>query len=65
MKYYTIRQVANVTGAKVRTVREWIRLGKLKGVKDPISHRWYFAEKDVKKLVFNPKKRGADIDNEN
>lgn len=50
-KFYTIRQVANITGAKVRTVREWIRLGKLKGEKNPISGRWFFDDDEVSRIA--------------
>lgn len=59
---FTIKQVANVTGAKVRTVREWIRLGKINGEKIK-GGRWYFTEEEVNKAceMCNRKKRGRKI----
>ena len=32
---YTTRQIAEITGKSVETVRTWIRTGKLKGRKPP------------------------------
>lgn len=49
--YYNIRQVANILGVKVRTIREWIRNGKIHGEKNEISGRWYFTEEEVARLV--------------
>lgn len=48
---YNIKQVANIIGIKVRTVREWIRNGKIHGEKNPISGRWFFTEEEVKRLA--------------
>lgn len=48
---YSIREVANILGIKVRTVREWIRNGKIKGEKNEISGRWFFSEEEVKRLT--------------
>ena len=35
MTNYTTRQIAEITGKSVETVRTWIRTGKLKGRKPP------------------------------
>ena len=48
---YSIRDVANIVGVKVRTVREWIRLGKIKGEKNPISRRWFFTKEEVDRIA--------------
>ena len=50
-KFYTIRQTANIIGIKVRTVREWLNMGKLEGTKDKVSGRWRIPEESVLKYV--------------
>ena len=37
---YGLREAATMLGIKVRTLREWIRLGKIEAVKD--SNEWYW-----------------------
>lgn len=49
-KYYSVRQVANQLGLKTRTVREWIRAGKLLGTKYGVSNRWFVSEAEIKRL---------------
>lgn len=49
-KTYNIRQAADLLGIKVRTVREWIRLGKLNGTKYDCSNRWFISESEIKRL---------------
>ena len=49
-KYYGIRQASNLLGIKVRTVREWIRNGKLKAVKYGVSNRWFIAESEIRRV---------------
>lgn len=48
---YDIKGVADKVGVKVRTVREWIKNGKIKGEKNPISGRWFFEEKEVNRIA--------------
>lgn len=50
MRHYNIRQASELLGIKVRTVREWIRLGKLKAQKYPVSNRWFITEDEIKRL---------------
>lgn len=50
MKTYSIKQTANLLGIKVRTAREWLRAGKLKGVKNDSSKRWVISEDEIKRL---------------
>lgn len=47
----TLREVAEACGVKVRTVREWLRIGKIKGIKSLSGYRWYIAESEVQRIV--------------
>lgn len=49
-KRYNIRQAADLLGIKVRTVREWIKLGKLKAEKYECSNRWFVSEDEISRL---------------
>ncbi len=53
-KYYNITNTAETLGMKIRTVRQWIRDGKLKAIKYPQSTRWYIPESEIERI-----KRGA------
>lgn len=48
--YYTIKQAANILGIKVRTAREWIRLGKMRAEKDEISRRWKISQQEIERI---------------
>ena len=48
---YSIRQASVLLGIKVRTVREWIRKGKLRAKKDAHSRRWSISEAEIKRLT--------------
>lgn len=39
-RYVSIREASAILGIKVRTVREWIKQGKLTAEKDAVSKRW-------------------------
>ena len=41
----TIRQVAKLLGIKVRTIREWIKKGKIKAVKN--GNEWYIPKEEI------------------
>ena len=47
---YSVRQTSNLLGIKVRTVREWIRNGKLKAVKYETGNHWYIPESEIKRI---------------
>lgn len=47
MKYYTIREVAEILGVKVRTVREWLRLGKIQAERSDNGWYWMISEEEV------------------
>ena len=50
-KYYSIRQASNILGIKVRTVREWIRNGKITAIKYGASNRWFIPESEIRRLT--------------
>jgi len=50
-KGYSIIQTAELTGMKARTVREWIRTGKIHAVKAERSGRWVIPEREVSRLM--------------
>lgn len=50
-KHFGLRQASELLGIKVRTVREWIRLGKIKASKYPDSNRWYITESEIKRIT--------------
>lgn len=47
---YNLRQTSNLLGIKVRTVREWIRNGKLSAQKDPFNKRWFVTEEEISRI---------------
>ena len=51
IKYYTLRQASDILGIKVRTVREWIRTGRINAVKIGGSNRWFISHEELKRLV--------------
>ena len=51
MANYNIRQAANILGLKVRTIREWIRTGKLKASKYPVSNRWFISDEEIARVM--------------
>ena len=50
VKRYNIRQAADILGIKVRTVREWIKLGKLNAEKYECSNRWFISEEEINRV---------------
>lgn len=55
-KYYSVQDIAKVTGLTSRTIRNYIKDGKLKGKK--IGSQWRFTEEDVKSLFNTPEVSG-------
>ena len=51
---YNLIQTAELLGRQVRTVREWIKNGKMKANKIAGSNRWIVMESEIKRL------QGAD-----
>ena len=50
-KYYSVEDVAEILGFKEKTVREWLRTGKLKGKK--IGRLWRVKESDLEEFINN------------
>ena len=44
--WYTIIEAAPMLGIKVRTVREWIRMGKIQARKGA-KGKWYISEEEI------------------
>lgn len=49
-KGYTLQEVANLLGLKVRTMRQWVHDGKMKATKIPGTKRWIVLETEVRRL---------------
>lgn len=47
---YSLKQAADILGLKVRTVREWVRLGKINAQKYDCSNRWFISESEMKRV---------------
>lgn len=47
---YNLTEVSSMLGIKVRTVRQWIKQGKIKANKIPKTNRWVVLESEVKRL---------------
>ncbi len=50
-KYYSTEDVAEILGFKEKTVREWLRTGKLKGKK--VGRLWRIKESDLEEFINN------------
>lgn len=49
-KGYNIIEVAGLLGIKARTVREWIKNGKIRAKKLSGSNRWVVLESEIRRL---------------
>ena len=47
---YNLKDVADLLGLKVRTVRQWVHDGKIQATKIPNSRRWIVMESEIKRL---------------
>lgn len=47
---YSVVETSKYLGIKVRTVREWIRLGKIHATKLEGSNRWVIMESEIKRI---------------
>lgn len=56
-RLYSLRDVWETLGIKMRTLRDWVRRGKLHAIKMPDRH-WYITEKQYVVL----KERTGDAD---
>lgn len=53
MKYYTLQEAAITLKIRVRTVREWIKSGKIKAVKAENGWYWKIPESEIERLSGN------------
>jgi len=53
-KYYSTEDIAEILGFKEKTVREWLRTGKLKGKK--VGRLWRVKESDLEEFINNAEK---------
>ena len=51
MRYYRLNDAARMLGIQVRTLREWIKLGKIKAIKDANNWYWLISEDEVAKYL--------------
>ena len=49
-KGYSLTDVADLLGIRVRTVRQWVHDGKIKARKIAGTNRWVVLESEVKRL---------------
>ena len=47
---YSLKDTAVMLGIKVRTMRQWIRDGKIKAFRYDGSRRWYVTESELRRL---------------
>lgn len=50
MHYYYLRDAADMCGMKIRTAREWIKLGKLEAHKKRGSRMWLVSEDEINRV---------------
>ena len=47
---YNLKQVSELLGIKLRTVREWVRNGKIHANKITGTNRWIVMESEIRRL---------------
>lgn len=47
---YNLNEVAELLGLKVRTVRQWVKDGKVKATKIADSRRWIVTESEIRRM---------------
>lgn len=50
--WYNIKETAEILGIKVRTVREWIKTGKIRAEKNDYRHsnQWFISEDEIMRI---------------
>lgn len=51
-KNYSIKQAAKLLGIQVRTVREWIKKGKISAKKYNSCPMWFISEKEIERIQY-------------
>lgn len=49
-KMYNLKQSAELLGVTVRTLREWIKSGRLEAKKHKSGRNWIIAETEIKRI---------------
>lgn len=49
-QYYNIRAAAQLLGMAVRTVRQWVKEGKIKAVQYRLRGKWYIPESEINRI---------------
>ena len=52
-KCYTIKETSVILGIKVRTVRDWLSRGNIKGYKSPQTKRWFISAEEIERIMDN------------
>lgn len=50
MVYYELHAVAKLLGKKVRTIRYWVQIGKLKAIKNLTGYRWLVSQEEIDRI---------------
>lgn len=50
MVYYELHTAAQMLGRKVRTIRYWVQIGKLKAIKNLTGYRWLVSQEEIERL---------------
>ena len=58
----SINEVSDILGIKVRTVREWIKLGKIKAEKSAGNNRWYIPDEEIERTIKGAKNKNGNKD---
>ena len=48
---YTIIETSKLTGIKIRTIREWIKVKKIKAYKHDGSRVWYISKEEIERML--------------
>lgn len=49
-KFYSLVETADLLSVKVRTLREWLKNGSLKGHKYEGKNKWYVSQAEIERL---------------
>lgn len=55
MKMYTVREAAKILNVKVRTIRDWLKKGKIKAEKKTNDWYWMIPEVEIERLQHDNK----------
>lgn len=64
MKYYSVKEVAEIIGVVEETVRVRLRNGEIVGVKPGNSRKWLISDKSINEYLKNIESDGGNNDND-